>query len=113
MFGLPKAKAVFKPRADAGILSRLVQDAWKEYEATNFSPDERARVARAVSDHVKSLYPLQDMQFLARYGCATELKYVSVRVHDGNDWTNSFGIELPEPILVADNNRSGSYYSGG
>jgi hypothetical protein len=110
---VPKANAVFKPRADAGMLSQLVQNAWRNYEANNFSAEERASVAAAVSEHIRSLYPLQDMTLLAKYGCASLEDYVSVRVHDGENWAQSFGIKLPEPILVARNSCAMSYYSGG
>lgn len=110
---VPKAKSVFRPRADAGVLSALVQAAWREYEATNLPSEERASVAAAVAEHIKGLYPLSDMEVLARYGCASPETHVSVRVHDGKDWAQVFGLELPEPILVARNYNSMSYYSGG
>lgn len=110
---VPKATASFKPRADAGTLSAAVQAAWREYETDNFSAEERASVAVAVSEHIRGLYPIQDMTLLARYGCASPEDHVSVRVHDGKDFAQSFGIKLPEPILVACNSCSMAYYSGG
>ena len=113
MYITPKPKDVFKPIADRAKLSTFVQAAWREYEAANFSADERASVATAIAEHINGLYPLQDMMLLARYGCASPERHVSVRVHDGNNWTQSFGIELAEPILVASTTGAMSYYSGG
>lgn len=109
----PKLSAAFRPRADASTLSAMVQEAWKEYQAANLPPEERAAVAAAVAEHIRGLYPPRDMELLAKYGCASFEKHVSVRVHNGKDWAESFGLELPEPILVARNSHSMSYYSGG
>jgi hypothetical protein len=110
---IPKSEDRFRPRADAALLSRLVTDAWQNYQNRMFDTAERDRVAEIVAAHLELLYPADDMAVLSRYGVAQTLKSISVRMWnpDQHLWDQTTSVDLPRPIL-APSSEHGLYVGG-
>jgi hypothetical protein len=98
-------KARFKPRADAGLLSKVVQEAWQDYQDRIASPARAAEVAETIAVYFETKIPSADFEVLSRYGCIAHHDHCNVRVydHDTEDvakYQNAFGIELPRKVPV-------------
>jgi hypothetical protein len=96
-------KARFKPRAEAGLLSRLVQAAWQDYQDRIASPERQAEVAEAIARHFETLIPPADFEVLARYNCIAWHDRCNVRVYDADTddiakYREAFGIELSRKV---------------
>jgi hypothetical protein len=98
-------KARFRPRADAGLLSKVVQQAWQDYQDRIASPARASEVAETIAHHFETLIPAPDFEVLERYKCIAWHDHCDVRVydHDTKDaakYQNAFGIELPRKVPV-------------
>ena len=108
---LPAMQERFKPRAHAAILSNAVQEAWAKYQATMFPQGERDSVNETLATWIESLTPIADLAVLRRYGYTETTEHVTVRAHNGEDWRECFGLDLPRKIEMPRN--SGTFYCGG
>jgi hypothetical protein len=112
---IPSPKAPFRPRAEAGLLSRLIQEAWRSYHDSCYVEAERRLVAETVASHLERLLPAADLEVLRRYGFAEETSHVCVRIYDGKDWSHSTGVDLPRKVWTTRNLTSlsccGAWYS--
>ena len=110
---IPKPSDRYRPRADAALLSRLVTDAWQDYQSHMFNAAERDRVAEIVAAHLESLYPAADMAVLSRYGVAQTLNSIGVRMWNPAQrlWDQTTSVSLPRPI-IAPGSESGLYVGG-
>lgn len=104
-------KARFKPRAEAGLLSQLVQEAWQNYQDRIASTSRQAEVAERVARYFETLIPEADFEVLSRYNCIAWHDHCNVRVYDGSGekgadgytlapYRKSFTIRLPRKIPV-------------
>lgn len=107
----PDPQSTFKPRAQATTLSNLIRDAWAEYQNLTFPEAERAAIADALAEHVRARTPDADLTVLRRYGFTETMDDLSVRVHDGRDWHQSFGVKLRQAIELPRDRRL--LYCGG
>lgn len=100
-------KDKFRPRADAQVLSSMVQAAWEEYQASMFPAEERATVASTLAEYLTARFPADDMDVLARYGCCKTAESVCVRIYAQSadksypDWSETTSVNLPYPVRVA------------
>lgn len=97
-----KITAKFRPKADAHLLYELNEQAWQRLQRAIYD-QHITRVRRVLAEHLRSLYPPADMDFLARYRCATDVQRITVRIRtpDSTYWDQNFTIELDEPIKLA------------
>ena len=104
---IPKPSDRYRPRADAALLSRLVTDAWQDWQDCMFDATERDRVAEVVAGHLESLYPTADMAVLGRYGVAQVLDSIGVWMWNPKQrlWDQTTSIALPRPILAPSSER--------
>ena len=104
-------QARFKPRAEALLLSQLVQTAWQDYQDQIASPERQAEVAETITRYFETLIPAADFEVLERYGCIAYHDHCNVRVYDGSGERNrygellapyreAFGVELPRKVPV-------------
>lgn len=98
-------KARFKPRAEASVLSRLVQEAWRDYQDRITSGEGRAEVAERIAQYFETLIPPIDFEVLARYNCIAWHDRANVRVYDAEGestarYRESFGVDLPRKVPV-------------
>jgi hypothetical protein len=98
-------KQRFKPRAEAGLLSRLVQEAWADYQDRIAPPERQAEVAEVIARHFEQAIPPADMEVLTRYNCVAWHDRCNVRVYDaeGEDvarYREGFGVQLPRKVPV-------------
>lgn len=97
----------FRPRADAQLLSAMVQAAWAEYQASMFPAEERATVASTLAEYLTTRFPADDMDVLARYSLCETIESIRVRVYsksegkDYHDWSATTTIDLPYPVRVS------------
>lgn len=101
---LPKRKDRFKPRADANLLSGLVQAAWKAHTDSIADESEQARVAEMIAQYFETKIPAEDFEVLHRYNCIVYHESCNVRVYDAANVTGpyaaGFGISLPRKVPV-------------
>jgi hypothetical protein len=95
----------FKPRAEACVLSQLVQTAWTEYQDRIASPERQAEVAEQIAVYFENLIPPADFEVLQRYNCVAWHDHCNVRVYDDQTedvakYREAFGINLPRKIPV-------------
>lgn len=97
---LPKMSATFKPRAEAGLLSQLVQNAWREYSASLENEAERLQVAEIVAQHIEARIPAADLPVLHKYHCVSEADTASVRIYNAQTsrWDETAHIKLPRKV---------------
>lgn len=104
-------KARFKPRADAGLLSKLVQNAWTDYQDRISSEEKRAEVAEIVTCYFESVIPPSDLEVLARYNCVAYHEACNVAVYDVDRPTGAyaerFGVDLPRKVPCVGNGGYG------
>lgn len=98
-------KARFKPRADAALLSRLVQEAWQDYQERIANPARLVEVAEIIAQHFETLIPAGDFEVLSRYNCIAWHDHCNVRVYDHNTedvakYREAFGVELARKVPV-------------
>jgi hypothetical protein len=98
-------KARFKPRAEAGLLSRLVQEAWQDYQDRIANIDRQKEVAETIARYFEALIPAADFEVLSRYNCIAWHDKTSVRVYDSETediakYREAFGVELPRKVPV-------------
>jgi hypothetical protein len=98
-------KARFKPRAEAGLLSRLVQEAWQDYQDRVASAARQAEVAERIARYFEERIPAGDFEVLQRYGCIAWHDLANVRVYDAATddvakYREVFRVELPRKIPV-------------
>jgi hypothetical protein len=103
-------KARFRPRADAGLLSKLVQIAWTEYQEAIASKEEQDKVAEIIATYFETKIPPADFEVLSRYNCIAYHDSCNVRVYDYGErnaygetlapYREVFGIELPRKVPV-------------
>jgi hypothetical protein len=72
----------FKPRAEASLLSRLVQEAWQDYQDRIAPAARQAEVAERIARHFEQAIPPADMEVLVRYKCVAWHDRCNVRVYD-------------------------------
>src|SRR6185437_1081961 len=84
-------QARFKPRAEALLLSQLVQTAWQDYQDQIASPERQAEVAETITRYFETLIPAADFEVLERYGCIAYHDHCNVRVYDGSGERNRYG----------------------
>lgn len=108
---MPNRKDRFKPRAEAGLLSKLIQEAWGAYQDSVASPEEQARVGEAIAVYYETLIPASDLEVLGRHNCVAHHDRCNVRVYDRNAtdgaYAEAFGVELPRKIPVVGKNGYG------
>jgi hypothetical protein len=92
------------PRAEGGLLSTLIQEAWKAYQDSIASEAEQARVAERIAQHFESRIPESDFAVLKRWGCIATNDTCNVAVYDATQperpYSERFGIKLPRSIPV-------------
>jgi hypothetical protein len=98
-------KARFKPRAEAGLLSRLVQEAWQDYQDQIANKDRQAEVAKTIARYFEGQIPPADFEVLERWGCVSWHERCNVRVYDAETedvakFREQFGVELPRKVPV-------------
>ena len=98
-------KDKFKPRADAGLLSRLIQEAWGQYQDSIADASAQAKVAERIARHFETLIPSSDFEVLERYEVVAYHDHCKVRVYDNNTedvakYREAFGIQLPRKVPV-------------
>ena len=104
-------KARFKPRAEGGLLSQLVQEAWQDYQDKIASKEKQAEVAETIARHFETLIPPSDFEVLERYHCIARRDHCNVRVYNNSGekdssgctlppYREAFGIKLPREIPV-------------
>jgi hypothetical protein len=110
---IPKPSDRYRPRADAALLSKLMTDAWQDYQNRMFDAAERDRVAEVVAAHLEALYPAADMAVLSRYGVAQTLTSIGVRIWNPEQrlWDQTTSVALPRPVL-APSSEHGLYVGG-
>lgn len=96
-------KARFKPRTEARILSRLVSEAWQDYQDRIASPERQTEVAETIARYFERAIPTNDLEVLKKYGCIAWHDRCNVRVYDANTedvakYREAFGIELPRKV---------------
>lgn len=97
----PNMAAAFRPRADAALLSRLVQDAWQAKNTALMAQQEAFGIREAAARKLDALFPIADMLILQRYGQAEEVSKVNVSIKNAEtDYYENVGVELPRKILV-------------
>ncbi|MEE9481793.1 hypothetical protein [Methylobacterium ajmalii] len=112
-YAIPKATARFRPRADADLLSRAVQNAWELYHQRVMAQAAELQVAEKLLVRIKERFPLADMQVLDRYGCARLITSTGVRLYDPvtTRWDSTTEVQLPEAVMIPD--RYGHIFSTG
>jgi hypothetical protein len=110
---IPKPSDRYRPRADALILSKLVTDAWQDYQSCMFDAAERDRAAEIVAIHLETLYPAADMAVLSRYGVAQTLNSIGVRMWNPEQrlWDQTTSVALPR-LVLAPSSENGLYVGG-
>lgn len=110
---IPKATARFRPRADADLLSRAVQNAWELYHERLKAQAAELQVAEKLLARIKERYPLADMQVLDRYGCAHLVTSTGVHLYNPatSRWDGTTEVQLPEAVMIPD--RYGHIFSTG
>lgn len=104
---LPKLTDKFRPRADASILSMIVQNAWNAYAEEVRQPLADSALREAITVQLESLYPAADMDVLARYGFTDSRDKVTVRIWRpeggpiGGGWHKAAFVELTRPVRVS------------
>ena len=98
-------KSRFKPRADAGLLSRLVQEAWQDYQDRIASKERQAEVAETIARYFEGQIPPADFEVLERWGCVSWHECCNVRVYDAQTedvakFREVFRVELPRKVPV-------------
>jgi len=98
-------KSRFKPRAEAGLLSQLVQAAWQDYQDRIASAERQAEVAEQIAHHFETLIPPTDFEVLSRYKCIAYHDACNVRVYDAHTedvakYREAFGVKLPRKVPV-------------
>jgi hypothetical protein len=106
----------FRPRAEAGLLSRLHQEAWQARVDALRAQEAESHVGEIVAAHLEGRFPLRDMEILAKYGHAEKRTRITVYCHnpdapDYPKWDVSVGVHLPREVLVSTN--CVSLYCGG
>jgi len=102
---LMNLKSRFKPRAEAELLSRLVQEAWQDYQDRIASKDRQAEVAETIARYFERAIPTNDLEVLKKYGCVAYHDRCNVRVYDAETedvakFRETFGVELPRKVPV-------------
>lgn len=98
-------KSRFKPRAEASLLSRLIQEAWGDYQGRIASAERQAEAAERISNYFETLIPAADFEVLSRYNCIAWHDHCNVRVYDAqtddvSKYREAFGLELPRKVPV-------------
>jgi hypothetical protein len=98
-------KSKFKPRAEAGLLSQLVQSAWQDYQNRIASAERQAEVAEIVACYFEKLIPTNDFEVLKKYNCIAYHDHCNVRVYDAETedpakYRETFGIQLLRKVPV-------------
>ena len=98
-------KARFKPRAERGLLSQLIQEAWQDYSDRVASKERQAEVAERIARYFEGLIPAPDFEVLQRYNCIVWEDRANVRVYDADTeedamYRAAFGVELPRKVPV-------------
>jgi hypothetical protein len=98
-------KAKFKPRAEAPLLSQLIQTAWQDYQDQIASTERQAEVAETIANYFETLIPPDDFAVLTRYNCIAHHDHANVRIYDAHTddiakYREAFGIELPRKVPV-------------
>lgn len=96
-------KTRFKPGAEAGLLSRLVQDAWQDYQDRIASTTKQAEVAETIARWFETRIPAAELEVLEKYNCIAWNDRCNVRVYDAETdavakYREAFGIELPRKV---------------
>ena len=96
-------KARFKPRAEAGLLSKLVQEAWQDYQDRIANVERQAEVAERLAQYFEQVIPAADLEVLSRYKCIAWHDRCNVRVYDAETqdvakYREAFGVELPRKV---------------
>jgi RNA:NAD 2'-phosphotransferase (TPT1/KptA family) len=72
----------FRPRAEAGLLSRLHQEAWQARVDALRAQEAESHVGEIVAAHLEGRFPLRDMEILAKYGHAEKRTRITVYCHN-------------------------------
>lgn len=97
-YPIPEPTAAFRPRADAGVYSALIEETWREQnDAVAIQLPEIVAAAAAV---LSAYAPESDLAVLRRYGFTETRSEITVRIHDGKDYSNTYRLELPGRIEV-------------
>jgi hypothetical protein len=99
---VPNAKSRFKPRADAGVLSALLQNTWTAVNARLEAERDAADVGETVAAHLERIYPADDMAVLTRYGAAKSITEISVRIYNAatEHWDINVRVDLPRSVVT-------------
>jgi hypothetical protein len=97
-------KSRFKPRAEAGLLSQLVQTAWQDYQDRIASAAQQAEVAETIAQYFETLITPSDFEVLERFKCISWHERANVRVYDSTrptgPYAEAFGVDLPRKVPV-------------
>lgn len=96
-------KARFKPRAEASLLSQLVQAAWQDYQDRIASPERQAEVVERIALHFEQAIPVEELEVLKKYNCIAWHDRCNVRVYDANTediakYREAFGVQLSRKV---------------
>lgn len=96
-------KARFKPRAEADLLSRLVQKAWQDYQDRIASGEKQAEVAESIARYFEAIIPVNELEILKKYNCIAYHDRCNVRIYDSETedvakYREAFGIDLPRKV---------------
>lgn len=96
-------KSRFKPRAEAGLLSQVVQAAWQDYQDRIASAEQQAEVAEIIARYFERAIPTNDLEVLKKYNCIAWNDRCNVRVYDHNTtdvakYREAFGVELTRKV---------------
>lgn len=96
-------KQRFKPRADASLLSRLIQEAWQDYQDRIASTERQAEVSERIAVYFETIIPPADLEVLEKYKCVVWHNKCNITVYDTNTddvakYRERFGIDLPRKV---------------
>ena len=101
---IPRPSARYRPRAEAGLLSRLIQEAWEAKRAREYPEHEAKRVGEILATWGENLRPQSDTAILEKYGFVEKTDRISVAVCDPEAdicaYAERFSLDLPRNVLA-------------
>jgi len=108
---MPNRKDRFKPRAEASLLSRLIQEAWGEYQDSIASKADQDRIGEILAAQFEAAISPSDLEVLTRWKCVSYPDRCNVRVYNADaehgKYAEAFGLDLPRKIPVIGNGGYG------
>lgn len=97
-----KPTARYRPKADRSALYRSIEDAWTAKQNEWAESDSRSLISSAATELLESLFPVEDMLVLQKYGKAEAETTVAIRVYNYRSkyWDVVYRAELEHPVIV-------------